>query len=173
MKVQKLKEDIETLKKYHILKTNRKKIDDVLKEIEKLSSELYEKQNNYKKIVDTNYFIKDKLSISETELKKYNKLTKIINYYKYKKVKEDNKELLQEVTEALAKEETQKLEIDLLEKKIKSILDDLSRLCGFPFTKEYYSSFLEEFRDKQYYNTNLIELINKKEEELKKYEENE
>ena len=92
MKVQKLKDDIETLKKYHILKTNRKKIDDVLKEIEKLSSELYEKQNNYKKIVDTNYFIKDKLSISETELKKYNKLTKIINYYKYKKVKEDKQE---------------------------------------------------------------------------------
>ena len=59
MKVQKLKDDIETFKKYHIFKTNRKKIDDVLKDIEKLSSELYEKQNNYKKIVDTYYFIKD------------------------------------------------------------------------------------------------------------------
>ena len=170
MKVQKLKEDIETLKKYNILKTNRKKIDDILKDIEKLTSELYEKQNTYKKLIDTNYLIKDKLSNTEKDLNKYNKFTKLISYPKYKKIKDNYTELSSKVTEVLAIEEKSKLEIDLLEKKINTMYDSLSNICGFQFTKEYYNSFLEEFRDKQYYNINLVDLINKKEIELSKYE---
>ncbi len=170
MKVQKLKEDIETLKKYNILKINRKKIDDTLKDIEKLTSELYEKQNTYKKLIDTNYLIKDKLSNTEEDLNKYNKFTKIISYSKYKKVKDNYIELSSKVTEALALEEKSKLEINLLENKINTMYNSLSNICGFQFTKEYYNSFLEEFRDKQYYNINLIDLINKKEKELSKYE---
>lgn len=170
MKVQKLKEDIETLKKYNILKTNRKKIDDTLKDIEKLTSELYEKQNTYKKLIDTNYLIKDKLSNTEKDLNKYNNFTKLITYPKYKKIKDNYTELSSKVTEVLAIEEKSKLEIDLLEKKINTMYDSLSNICGFQFTKEYYNSFLEEFRDKQYYNINLVDLINKKEIELSKYE---
>lgn len=51
------------------------------------------------------------------------------------------------------------------------MIDDISTICGFEFTKEYYYKFLEEFRDKNYYNIDLFELIKKKEKELSKYEE--
>lgn len=169
MKIQKLKEDIEKLKKYNILKTNRKKIDDTLKYIDKLTSELNEKQNNYNQLLDTNQLIKEETSNSEKDLNKYNKITKLLSYPKYKKIKDNYTELSLKLKEALSIEENSKLEISLLEKKINTMYNNLSNICGFEFTKDYYNSFLEEFRDKQYYNINLIDLINKKEEELSKY----
>lgn len=172
MKTEDIKKEIEKLKKYNILKTNRCQIDTLLNEEEKINKAYQEGNRQLQEQRKNTNPLKERLTKITDQQNDYKKkhLKKIFSFFKYKKQIKEYKEVKKQVEEMENKEKELINKIKKLEEKQEEIAEKRKKLCGFSFTKEYYNTFLEEFREKAYYNRNLKERIANLEKELHKQE---
>lgn len=170
---EKLITEIEKLKKYTIFKSNRCKLDNLFKEEESLTEEWQHEKQKYLESTEKNAPLKKELTEMQETLSTYenSRIKKPLHFFKYTKLNREYKELKKQVENIESVEQEEKRKVDQLEKKRDLKVEERNSLCGFSFTKEEYITFLEEFREKAYYNTNLNERINRLEQELQKQAE--